>query len=505
MKQSLLFMLAIFVSALVYGQQVERQQVIQEIGTGTWCVYCPGAAMGANDLLNSGADVAVIKYHSGDMYATSFTSARLSFYSISSFPTAKFDGVMTVAGGSPSSSLYSQYLPRYNTRKSTPSSFELSFDATTQGNTTDITITVEKVFTYSGTNLAVHMVLTETNIAHNWFNQQYVKNVSRLMIPNQNGTPVNFSSGDVQTVDLSFTMNAAWKKENSEIIVFIQDMSTKEILQGAKLMLAEFSTPDKEDEVIVCPGGVVTFIGQDMYNTSGWQWNFPGGDPETSSDSVVEVTYALSGVYDVQLTTSDGINTNTMIKTAYVTVIEAPETPSQPVGPEVVDLYYVNVSDYETNPVTDAEAYIWMLTPENAGTIEANENLATVSWNQDFMGQAYVSVQAIGEMCESLFSEELEVDVTNTVGINEQGYENEVTIYPNPVQNILNISIPANLSESVQNIRLFDINGKLVWEKNSKSWDTETQFDVSHLGNGVYILTISTHEDNKSYRINLIN
>ena len=35
----------------------ERNMVILEIGTGTWCQYCPGASMGAHDLLANGKTV----------------------------------------------------------------------------------------------------------------------------------------------------------------------------------------------------------------------------------------------------------------------------------------------------------------------------------------------------------------------------------------------------------------------------------------------------------------
>jgi len=51
------------------------------------------------------------------------------------------------------------------------------------------------------------------------------------MVPNQNGTAVSFASGDVQTVELDFTMGHYWAEENCELIAFLQDNSTKEILQ----------------------------------------------------------------------------------------------------------------------------------------------------------------------------------------------------------------------------------------------------------------------------------
>jgi hypothetical protein len=40
-----------------------KQQVMLEIGTGTGCQYCPGAAMGAEDLITNGDSVTVVEYH----------------------------------------------------------------------------------------------------------------------------------------------------------------------------------------------------------------------------------------------------------------------------------------------------------------------------------------------------------------------------------------------------------------------------------------------------------
>ena len=74
--------------------------VVLEIGTGTWCPYCPGSQMGADDLVTNGCSVAVVEYHNGDSFTNSYSNARNTYYGISGFPTAVFDGVQYVVGGS---------------------------------------------------------------------------------------------------------------------------------------------------------------------------------------------------------------------------------------------------------------------------------------------------------------------------------------------------------------------------------------------------------------------
>ena len=74
MRKSTLLIMA-FVMALLLpakAQNVQRSFVVLEIGTGTWCVYCPGAAGGADQLVDEGKSVAVIENHNGDSYANTY-------------------------------------------------------------------------------------------------------------------------------------------------------------------------------------------------------------------------------------------------------------------------------------------------------------------------------------------------------------------------------------------------------------------------------------------------
>ncbi len=83
-----------------------REMVVLEIGTGTWCTYCPGSQMGADDLVENGCSVAVIEYHNGDSFTNNYSNARNTYYGISGFPTAVFDGVQSFVGGDHNLSMY---------------------------------------------------------------------------------------------------------------------------------------------------------------------------------------------------------------------------------------------------------------------------------------------------------------------------------------------------------------------------------------------------------------
>lgn len=218
---------------------VPRELVIVEIGTGTWCQYCPGASMGAHDLLTNGYQVGVVKYHNGDSFTNAQSNARNTYYGISSFPTTLFNGMNRYSGGSETQSLYSTFVPRVTSRLNIPSHYTISATGAHSGNNYMMMVKVNKPEADTNTNVVLHAALTQSNIAFNWQGQTQVNNAMRLMIPNQSGTPVDLDTGEEATIPLNFTVNAAWPVQNLEIVLWLQNTVTKEILQGKKYALSQ--------------------------------------------------------------------------------------------------------------------------------------------------------------------------------------------------------------------------------------------------------------------------
>ena len=221
------------------AQQVPRQMVVLEIGTGTWCQYCPGAAMGAHELVENGHSVAVIEYHTYDDYQTDESDARIyDFYSMYAFPTAIFDGAITELSGSQTNSMYDVYLPHYEQRIEAMSDFSITMSfENTGGSEYTAHVTVDNVNAYAG-SAVLQFVLTESHIPENWQNQEELDYVCRLMLPDENGTTLDFSGGNTLNFDFDFELETGWLAENCEVVAFIQDNETNEILQGNKLSLA---------------------------------------------------------------------------------------------------------------------------------------------------------------------------------------------------------------------------------------------------------------------------
>jgi len=301
----------------------ERDMVVLEIGTGTWCVYCPGAAMGADELVENGYDVAVVEYHSGDTYETTESAARVSYYGITGFPTAFFDGVISHVGGSNTVSMYETYLPSYINRSAKVSLFNLGITGQypVGGNNFNLEVTAENIYPYPGTNLVLHVICTESEIQENWQGQTELNFVCRDMLPNQNGTPLNFSGNPNQS--FNFQLNpGTWNIENLELVAFIQDNTTKEILQGAKFDLGTLVGIDENSntaQVKISPNPasqwisitakeninsvrLINQLGQTQFRTTG-----------VGSTFSINISTIEKGIYLVEVVTGNNRNIQKLI------------------------------------------------------------------------------------------------------------------------------------------------------------------------------------------------
>jgi PKD repeat protein len=338
MKKIILFLSFAVATIIVVAQSVPREMVVVEDATGTWCTYCPGAQMGTDDLLANGKFVAVIANHNGDSYANVYSNARNTFYGISAFPAISFDGTRGYVGGNHSTSMYPTYLPKYNACIADSSAVELSMVITNSGLIYTAVITVTKVSTITAANLALHFVVTQSNIQQNWQGQTHLEHVNRLMVPNQNGTSVSFASGDVQTVTLTFTMNANWPLDDCEFITFLQNIDAGQgnqagtsapytikkyvILNAIKRGTIDLTPDFTVSDTSFLIGTPITFTNATTGGYIGtpetYEWIFPGGTPSTSFEKNPVVSYADAGYYNVTLIVNRGGQIDTLTKTAVV-------------------------------------------------------------------------------------------------------------------------------------------------------------------------------------------
>ena len=229
----------------------DRHKVLLEIATGTWCTYCPGSAMGADDMIENGHDVAVIEYHNGDDYATAASDERNNYYSVTGFPTSTFDGIDGFAGGNASQSIYDSYVHYYDARIDIKALFELTLEAQVSGgNNFEVVVNVEQLWDYSSSDLVLHLVLTESHIPENWLGMTEVNFVCREMYPNQFGQSIGLqNNGDTETYEYEIEVPENYVIENCELVAFIQDNDTKEVLNAMNVDLAQVVGVAEEGEL----------------------------------------------------------------------------------------------------------------------------------------------------------------------------------------------------------------------------------------------------------------
>ena len=545
MKKFSLFILSLLTLTLsvTNAQQVDRDKVVLEIVTGTWCYYCPGAAMGADDLISNGKEVAVVEYHNGDDYTNSYGSSRQSYYGITGIPTAEFDGIVEVGGGNHTTSLYPTYLQKYNQRIAIPSSFTIDMEGSNSGLTDyEINITVTKVAAVSSTNLVLHFALTESEIQESWQGQSKLDFVERLMWPNQYGTALDFSSGNVNEITVSFTMQPSWVNEHCEVVAFIQDPATKEIFQGAKKEIMDFGSSNINDASIlaayfpqsacintIAPKVQVANYGLDNLTSLDIIYNVNNGDESTYEwtgnlasfeDEMVELPEITFEMQEENTFTVSADNPNGEEdefpgnNTVATDFIEASEV-SSPVmlalklddNPEETSWELLNSAGevlYSGGGYTTPE----QLVIENF-ELDQTDCYTFIIYDTDGNGLndpglwilAYEGSNIFAQGADFGLQDEAQFSISYT-GIDEIN-GTDLTIYPNPVSNVAYVSFNLEGSETI-NLNVFNSLGEVVYTINNENFtggNHTFEINTSQFLNGIYYVKLNYGEKNYQEKI----
>jgi hypothetical protein len=114
-----------------------------------------------------------------------------------------------------------------------------------------VDVTIEMVDPYAGSDIRLHCVVTESDIQEYWQGQSHVSFVQRLMLPTHNGTPLDFSGGDIIEQSYSFSLDPSWNAEHCEIVIFLQEHGSKQVLNAGKKDMMEFGNLNDYDASMV--------------------------------------------------------------------------------------------------------------------------------------------------------------------------------------------------------------------------------------------------------------
>ena len=240
---SILVTLVLFIIVPAYIFAVPRNLVVVELFTSTTCTGCPGGAMGVQDLITNGHQVAVITHHINDPFQTLSTVSRREYYNNPGTPTAFFDGLDPVAMASFDTSLYPYYLPPVTNRLNTSSNYALAANGQSDGLLYSVLVDIQKTALDSAQNIVLHATVTESAIDYIWFNQTTVESLNRMMVPGHNGTQTTLpalGAGQSVQIPLDFITKIDWSLPDCKLVLWLQDVDTKEILQANQYNLSDF-------------------------------------------------------------------------------------------------------------------------------------------------------------------------------------------------------------------------------------------------------------------------
>lgn len=141
-------------------------------------------------------------------------------------------------------------------------------------------------------------------------------------------------------------------------------------------------------------------------------------------------------------------------------------------------------------PADHYEVKVSTSTTLSSFTTVHDETIASGDWEErtvnlnNYAGQT-IYIAFVHNNCTDNFRMKIDdISVTPGVGINDN--ENNVSIYPNPANNVVNV----NAASNINNVEIFNMMGQRVAVIDAN--DTNVQINTTALSNGMYLMRITT-------------
>ena len=176
-------------------------------------------------------DIAVVKYQmnwpgAGDPYYTEEGGLRRDFYGVNFVPDLYTGGYQTATTGPGVNNAYASETDR-------PSFFAMESAIDIDGDNVTVTVNITP---YISAEMTVQIAVLEKETLNNTGSngETSFENVMMKMLPNAEGTLVNFQSGTEEVIIETFDMSSTNVEEMDDLIVvaFVQNNPTKQIMQS---------------------------------------------------------------------------------------------------------------------------------------------------------------------------------------------------------------------------------------------------------------------------------
>ncbi len=228
----------------------------------------------------------------------------------------------------------------------------------------------------------------------------------------------------------------------------------------------------------VCETGAVHFNDESFGTITSWDWTFEGGDPETSTEQNPVVAYNDQGIYNVELTVSDGTNTSTELLEDYITVLISPPCMLQPY-PDVC----LNDPPFQLTGGSPAGGVYSGTGVEDGWFYPTTAGIGTHT--------IYYTYTA-GNGCDNTAEQPLVVSPCTGIDEIDGGV---MSIYPNPTSGSfeLRVNYSGTLSVNIMNL----LGSSIYKDEMESNGKFKSTIDLSGYPEGIYFVTLRT--GNKIY------
>jgi hypothetical protein len=208
--------------------------VIGELFTGLWCGYCKYAEQAMDKIVDDNTvfddRFVVVEWHNGDKYAIPEEAARSSYYAVSGFPTARFDGKDSSVGAGSEAAAEQAYRGKINARPQNADAY-VEIDAHIVGSQLTVWVNVTVVNDITLTNLVIHAVTIQDEDIVDGGGLYPIRMTAVNHTINAQPTAIK-NKGDVERLTKTVNVNASWDKAKLRVVAFLQSNTNKEIVNG---------------------------------------------------------------------------------------------------------------------------------------------------------------------------------------------------------------------------------------------------------------------------------
>lgn len=556
MKNRFLLVLLVFVPIFLSAQANRR--VLVEQATNASCGPCAAQNPAFDALLQQNSDiVSVIKYHSSwpgvdPMYQhnTSENSARIGFYNINSVPRAVVGGVFNGAPSQVTQSMLNSYA-------SNPSPFE-ELDIYHYLSPNEDTIFVltriraAQDFNESGIRALTAVVEKHISFASppGTNGEKDFYDVMKKMLPSANGTPLtsSWNDGEYIIIAQSWKLENVYDKDQLGVVGFIQNMNSKNVHQSGVSSNEPFAPLFDNDisplslqgmTASNCSGQIIpelSFInygGNDITSVdihysvnnepvqvTGWSGEV--GYLETKTITLPEINFDVQdeNVLMVYFSNTNGVGDDYPANDTVWYSFDRATTVTDNVNftlklddaPEEITWNIVNSANeiiFEGGPYSEPGAFITeTLTFDQADCYQfsiydaAGNGLTIPGFFNLYKGtEQIIGGSAFGSSATQQFS----VDIS--VGIPDPGFDAQIEVYPNPMNNsgVVSLVLP---SESLVKINLINHIGQkiaTVANKHLSAGNHHLPIDTKNLSGGIYFIDIQINNEKMVKKIAVTN